>query len=52
MELDLIHQKIGDMLEHIYYKKCEKCGDIGMNHNEDSPYCQDCETEDEEVTNS
>ena len=41
-----------NMLEHIFYKKCEKCGDIGMNDNEDSPYCQDCETEEEEVTNS
>ena len=41
-----------DMLEHIGYKKCEKCGDVGMNDNEDSPYCQDCETEEEEVTNS
>ena len=41
-----------NMLEHIGYKKCEKCRVVGDDYTKDSPYCQDCETEEEEVTNS
>ena len=42
-----------DLLEYIGYRKCEKCGNVDYPHNEESPYyCQDCETEEEEVTNS
>ena len=41
-----------DMLEHIFYKKCEKCRDVVGNYVEGSPFCEDCETEEEEVTNS
>ena len=40
------------MLEHIGYKKCEKCRDVVENYVEGSPFCEDCETEEEEVTNS
>ena len=32
-----------DMLEHIGYIKCGKCGDVGMIYDEDSPFCVDCE---------
>ena len=45
-------EEFKEFLEDFNFKKCEKCGDIDTNHNEDSPYCQDCETEEEEVTNS
>tara|TARA_E500000331_G_C16706286_1_gene476124 strand:+ start:119 stop:421 length:303 start_codon:yes stop_codon:yes gene_type:complete len=32
-----------DMLEHIGYIKCGKCGNVGMIYDEDSPFCVDCE---------
>ena len=42
-----------EFLEEMEWKKCEKCGNVDYPHNEESPYyCQDCETENEEVTNS
>ena len=46
-------EEFKEFLEEMEWKKCEKCGNVDYPHNEESPYyCQDCETEEEKVTNS
>ena len=46
-------EEFKEFLEDFNFKKCEKCGNVDYPHNEESPYyCEDCETEEEEVTNS
>ena len=40
-----------EMLDRFGYKKCVKCGKV-EDKCDDSPLCEECETEEEEVTNS
>ncbi len=34
-----------EMLDCCGYKKCNKCGKVGTNHNDHSPFCEQCEEE-------
>ena len=39
--------EVKEFLDDMELKKCGRCGDVDDDDNEGSPFCEDCETEEE-----